>query len=129
MDSRSMPNRSSRQISGLLFVLDGTTASTNHGIIPRLIKLSRSAVIFGASCGIARSTSSGLPSLATESPVIIVSIWLWVGLGFVLGDGRLTYGPEKIMETYYNFAIPLHSGIFAALDFQYIDDPGYNRAR
>src|ERR1700687_1631973 len=51
------------------------------------------------------------------------------GLGFVLGDGRLTYGPEKIMETYYNFAIPLHSGIFAALDFQYIDDPGYNRAR
>jgi hypothetical protein len=51
------------------------------------------------------------------------------GLGFVLGDGRLTYGPEKIMETYYNFAIPMHSGIFAALDFQYIDDPGYNRAR
>jgi hypothetical protein len=25
------------------------------------------------------------------------------GLGFVLGDGRLTYGPEKIVETYYNF--------------------------
>ena len=51
------------------------------------------------------------------------------GLGFILGDGRLTYGPEKIMETYYNFPIPLHSGIFGALDFQYIDDPGYNRAR
>ena len=51
------------------------------------------------------------------------------GLGLVLGDGRLTYGPEKIMETYYNFPIPLHSGIFAALDFQYVDNPGYNRAR
>jgi high affinity Mn2+ porin len=51
------------------------------------------------------------------------------GLGFILGDGRLTYGPEKIMETYYNFPIPLHSGFFAALDCQYIDDPGYNRAR
>jgi high affinity Mn2+ porin len=51
------------------------------------------------------------------------------GLGFVLGDGRLTYGPEKIMETYYNFPIPVLSGIFAALDLQYIDDPGYNRAR
>ena len=51
------------------------------------------------------------------------------GLGFVLGDGRLTYGPEKIMESYYNFPIPLHSGLFAAIDCQYIDDPGYNRAR
>ena len=51
------------------------------------------------------------------------------GLGFILGDGRLTYGPEKIMETYYNFPIPVHRGLFAALDVQYIDDPGYNRAR
>jgi len=51
------------------------------------------------------------------------------GLGFLLGDGRLTYGPEKIMETYYNFPIPVHSGFFAALDVQYLDDPGYNRAR
>jgi len=51
------------------------------------------------------------------------------GLGFVLGDGRLTCGPEKIMETYYNFPIPVYSGFFAALDLQYIDDPGYNRAR
>jgi hypothetical protein len=51
------------------------------------------------------------------------------GLGFVLGDGRLTYGPEKIMECYYNFPVPLHSGVFGALDLQYIDDPGYNRDR
>ena len=51
------------------------------------------------------------------------------GLGFVLGDGRLNYGPEKIMETYYNFPIPIHSGLFAAIDVQYIDNPGYNRAR
>jgi hypothetical protein len=51
------------------------------------------------------------------------------GLGFVLGDGRLTYGPEKIMETYYNFPLALQSGFFAAVDCQYIDDPGYNRAR
>jgi carbohydrate-selective porin OprB len=51
------------------------------------------------------------------------------GLGFDLGDGALAYGPEKIMECYYNFPIPVHSGFFAALDLQYIDDPGYNRAR
>ncbi len=51
------------------------------------------------------------------------------GLGFVLGDGRLTYGPEKIMECYYNLPIPVHNGIYGALDLQYIDDPGYNRDR
>lgn len=51
------------------------------------------------------------------------------GLGFELGDGRLTYGPEKIMECYYNFPIPIHSGVFGAIDLQYIDDPGYNRDR
>ena len=51
------------------------------------------------------------------------------GLGFLLGDGALNYGPEKIMECYYNFPIPFHPGFFAAFDFQYIDNPGYNRDR
>jgi carbohydrate-selective porin OprB len=51
------------------------------------------------------------------------------GLGFVLGDGALDYGPEKIMECYYNFPIPLNPGFFGAADVQYIDNPGYNRAR
>lgn len=51
------------------------------------------------------------------------------GLGFVLGDGRLDYGPEKIMECYYNLPLPIHSGVYGALDLQYIDNPGYNRAR
>ena len=51
------------------------------------------------------------------------------GLGFVLGDGGLSYGAEKIMECYYNFPIPIHAGFYGALDVQYIDNPGYNRAR
>jgi high affinity Mn2+ porin len=51
------------------------------------------------------------------------------GLGFLLGDGRLTYGPEEIMESYYSFPIPVHSGFFGALDVQYINNPGYNRDR
>jgi high affinity Mn2+ porin len=51
------------------------------------------------------------------------------GLGFDLGDGRLTYGPEKLVECYYNLPIPLHSGLFGALDVQYVDNPGYNRDR
>ena len=51
------------------------------------------------------------------------------GLGFLLGDGNLSYGPEEIMETYYNFPVPLRPGIFAAFDLQYINNPGYNRDR
>ena len=51
------------------------------------------------------------------------------GLGFLLGDGNLSYGSEKIMECYYNFPIPVHAGFFGAVDVQYIDNPGYNRAR
>lgn len=51
------------------------------------------------------------------------------GLGFVLGDGRLSYGPERIVEAYYNLPLPFYRGVYGALDVQYIDDPGYNRAR
>ncbi|HEX8711081.1 MAG TPA: carbohydrate porin, partial [Terracidiphilus sp.] len=49
------------------------------------------------------------------------------GLGFLLGDGRLAYGRENIVESYYNW----HAwrGLFYALDLQHIDDPGYNRDR
>jgi len=49
------------------------------------------------------------------------------GLGFLLGDGRLNYGRENIVESYYNW----HAwrGLFYALDVQCIDNPGYNRDR
>jgi high affinity Mn2+ porin len=49
------------------------------------------------------------------------------GLGFLLGDGNLSYGRENIVESYYNW----HAwrGLYYAVDVQHIDDPGYNRAR
>lgn len=49
------------------------------------------------------------------------------GLGFILGDGNLSYGLEKIFETFYTAHI--WGGISAAVDWQYINDPGYNLAR
>ena len=49
------------------------------------------------------------------------------GLGFMLGDGALTYGREKIFETFYT--AHLWRGFFASYDFQHVDDPGYNQAR
>ncbi|HTC76764.1 MAG TPA: carbohydrate porin [Edaphobacter sp.] len=49
------------------------------------------------------------------------------GLGFLLGDGRLNYAREDIIEGYYN----LHAwrGVYYALDLQFIDHPGYNKDR
>lgn len=49
------------------------------------------------------------------------------GLGFLLGDGKLNYGRENILESYYT----LHAwrGIFPAFDVQYIVNPAYNRDR
>jgi len=49
------------------------------------------------------------------------------GLGFLLGDGGLTYGRENIIETYYT--AHLWRGIYLAPGAQHINNPGYNRAR
>ena len=49
------------------------------------------------------------------------------GMGFLLGDGALNYGRENIIESYYN--AHLWRGIFAGLDLQHINHPGYNRDR
>jgi len=49
------------------------------------------------------------------------------GLGFLLGDGNLNYGRETIFESYYNLHV--WKGIFAGVDLQHINNPGYNRDR
>jgi high affinity Mn2+ porin len=49
------------------------------------------------------------------------------GLGFLLGDGKLNYAREDILETYYN--VHTWRGIYYALDLQYITHPGYNQDR
>jgi hypothetical protein len=49
------------------------------------------------------------------------------GLGFLLGDGGLNYGREKIVESYYNAHI--WRGLFISPNLQHINNPGYNRDR
>jgi len=49
------------------------------------------------------------------------------GLGIEDGDGALTYRSEKIVETYYDAKI--WRGLHGALDYQYIDNPAFNRDR
>lgn len=57
------------------------------------------------------------------------------GLGFFLGDGALRYGPERILETWYRFALPdwstragqVQSAV--SIGWQYLANPGYNQDR
>jgi high affinity Mn2+ porin len=49
------------------------------------------------------------------------------GLGILLGDGALHYGLEQTMEIYYR--IQVCKFVQISPDFQFIQDPGYNRDR
>ncbi|WP_317891034.1 carbohydrate porin [Edaphobacter bradus] len=49
------------------------------------------------------------------------------GLGFLLGDGKLNYAREDILEGYYN--LRAWRGVYYALDMQFINHPGYNKDR
>ncbi|AWV16207.1 porin [Methylobacterium sp. XJLW] len=48
-------------------------------------------------------------------------------LGLLIGDGRLNYGTERALETYY--ALNLTKFVTLTFDYQFIDNPGYNRDR
>lgn len=49
------------------------------------------------------------------------------GLGFLLGDGKLDYGPEQLVETYYRAQVGTYFQL--SPDIQYVRNPGYNRDR
>jgi carbohydrate-selective porin OprB len=49
------------------------------------------------------------------------------GYDFLIGDGRLRYGPECISESYYSAR--LFPGFFASFDLQHVANPAYNRDR
>jgi high affinity Mn2+ porin len=52
------------------------------------------------------------------------------GLGFLLGDGRLDYAHEEILETYYRLQLPWQwAHVQLSPDYQFIRNPGFNAAR
>jgi high affinity Mn2+ porin len=65
-------------------------------------------------------TASGLSSIHREYLAL-------GGLDFLIGDGRLNYGTEKIWESYYSAR--LTGRFFTSFDLQYIRNPAYNRDR
>jgi high affinity Mn2+ porin len=50
------------------------------------------------------------------------------GLGVLVGDGQLrNAGPEQVLETYYSFAVI--KGVHVTADYQFVNNPGYDRDR
>ncbi len=49
------------------------------------------------------------------------------GYGFIIGDGYLNYGHEKIIEFSYN--AQLFNSFWLTLDYQLVTNPGYNKNR
>ena len=49
------------------------------------------------------------------------------GTGILAGDGTLSYEPEEIVETYYDFELPWQA--HGTLDYQFVNHPAYNRDR
>lgn len=49
------------------------------------------------------------------------------GYGFMIGDGKLTYGFEHIVETYYKAII--NPALQLSLNYQLIQNPAYNKDR
>ncbi|HEV8033031.1 MAG TPA: carbohydrate porin [Stellaceae bacterium] len=49
------------------------------------------------------------------------------GLGVLVGDGKLSYGTEDILEAYYRFQVVKPLSLTA--DYQFVANPAYNRDR
>jgi high affinity Mn2+ porin len=47
--------------------------------------------------------------------------------GFIIGDGRLNYGKEAIIETYYNAR--LSNFFWLTANYQFVNNPAYNKDR
>ena len=47
--------------------------------------------------------------------------------GFIIGDGKLNYGTEAITEIYYQ--VKLTSSFYASFDYQFVNNPAYNKDR
>jgi high affinity Mn2+ porin len=49
------------------------------------------------------------------------------GYGFILGDGKLNYGYEQILEIFYK--VKLSHWLWVTADYQFTINPGYNKDR
>jgi high affinity Mn2+ porin len=69
----------------------------------------------------------GLAGLANGATVAERDFLAAGGTGILAGDGTLSYGVEKIVETYYDFSV--WKTVHLALDYQFITNPAFNQDR
>ena len=50
------------------------------------------------------------------------------GTGLIIGDGKLRYGSERMLEAYYDLPV-YRDNVFVAANYQLVHNPGYNRDR
>ncbi len=50
------------------------------------------------------------------------------GYGFMIGDGKINYGSERIFETYYSINV-IKNHFWLTPDYQFVINPGYNKDR
>lgn len=69
----------------------------------------------------------GLAGVANGASHVHQDFFAAGGTGILGGDGALTYGWEKTLETYYDFQVwdRLHAGV----DYQFVVNPAFNRDR
>lgn len=70
---------------------------------------------------------AGIAFISNGISRFINSIWLWAETDSCCGDGRLTYGRENILKTYYT--AHLWRGVYFSSELQWITHPGYNQDR
>ena len=104
----------------------GATAATNRSPTPRSIaRIELGAFATGESWPEVRPRRRRLCRQRHRGRAPAISGY--GRIGFLLGDGGLTYGPEKIFEGFYT--THLWRGFFASFDLQHINNPGYNMDR
>ncbi len=111
-------------IFGRLGWNDGKTESFAFTAIDRLVT---SGISLGGSHW-RRPTDTAATELTVSGLSGVHALYLAEGgHDFLIGDGRLQYGPEYVWESYYNAR--LFRGFFATFDVQHVANPAYNQQR
>ena len=88
--------------------------------------LSLGAVLKGTSWG-RPDDKIGIAGLVEGLSPVARSYFAAGGLGILIGDGRLNYQTERILEAYYAYS--LNKWMTTTFDYQFIDNPGFNADR
>ena len=120
--SRTSPTTSARSPASA-----GTTAAARSAPSPTSTRACRAACSSRARRGAGRTTSIGLAGAWNMISPDHARYLAAGGLGVLVGDGRLTYASENVVEAYY--ALQLIKGLTATADYQLLVNPAYNADR